>query len=48
MSEMITTCHMRHIFTPVDQTINGNYMQCNILLSENKSIPQSGFAKNNK
>ena len=31
---------------PINQ-INGIYMQCNILLNENKSIPQSIFAKKN-
>ena len=46
MNEMIATHHMRHIFMPVNQIINGIYMQCNILLNENKSIPQSVFAKN--
>ena len=40
-------CPMRHICTPADQTINGIYMQCNILLNENKSIPQGVFTKKN-
>ena len=39
MNEMITTHHVRHIFTPIDQTIARIHMQCNILLNENKSIP---------
>ena len=29
---------MRHICMPTNQTINGIYIQCNILLNENKSI----------
>ena len=45
---MIVTHHMRHISMPVNQTINKIYMQCNILLNENKSMPQSVYARNNK
>ena len=36
-------CPMRHIFMPVNQTINGICMRCNILLNDNKSIPQIVF-----
>ena len=32
---------VRHIFMPVDQTINGIRMHSNILLNDNKSIPQT-------
>ena len=39
MNEMVTTCHIRHISMPVDQTINEIYMQCNNLLNESNSIP---------
>ena len=38
---------MRHICMPINQTINGIYMQCNILLHENKSIQQHVYAKKN-
>ena len=38
---------MRHICMPTNQTINDIYIQCNILLNENKSVPQSVFAKKN-
>ena len=48
MNEMIMTHHVRHIFMPIDQTINKIYMQCNILLNQNNSIPQTVFAKNNQ
>ena len=39
---------MRHSFTPIDQTINGNCMQCNILLNQDNSIPKTAFTNNNK
>ena len=41
-------CPMRHFFTPGEQTINGICMHCNILLNDNKSIPQTVFTNNNK
>ena len=34
---------MRHFFTPDEQTINGICIHCNILLNDNKSIPQTVF-----
>ena len=48
MNEMVTTCHVRHIFTPVNQIMNKICMQYNNLLNENNSIPQSVFAENNQ
>ena len=48
MNEMIMTCHVRHIFMPVDKKINEIYLQCNNLLDQNNSIPQTDFAKNNQ
>ena len=39
---------MRHIFMSVDQTINGIIMHHNVLLNDNKSIPQTVFTNNNK
>ena len=45
--EMPMRCPMRHIYTPVNQTINGIYIQCNIWLNENNSIPSTVCAKNN-
>ena len=39
---------MRHFFMPGEQTINGICMHCNILLNDNKSIPQTVFTNNNK
>ena len=39
MNKMIVTHHLRHLSTPINQTINKIYMQHNILLNENKSIP---------
>ena len=41
------TCHVRHIFMPVDQIINKIYLQCNNLLNENNSI-QRVLTKNNQ
>ena len=32
---------VRHICMPADQTIDRIYMQCNLLLNENNSIPQT-------
>ena len=46
--EMSMRHPMRHIFMSVDHTINGICMQCNILLNEHNSIPQSVFANNNQ
>ena len=48
MNEIVVTHHVRHIFMPVDQIINKIYLQCNNLLNENNSIPQTVFAKNNQ
>ena len=45
---MIMTHHVQHIFMPINQTINWICMQCNILLNEHNSLPQSIFAKNNQ
>ena len=46
--EMSVRCPVRHIFMPVEQTINGICMQCNILLDDNKPITQTVFTYNNK
>ena len=32
-NQTITTCHMRHIFTPIDQTIKKLFISCNYLLN---------------
>ena len=32
-NEMITTCHMRHIFMPIDQTDEKLFISCNNLLN---------------
>ena len=39
---------IRHFFTSGEQTINGICMHCNMLLNDNKSIPQTVFTKNTK
>ena len=36
-------CPVRHIFMPVEQTINGTCMQCNNLLNDSKPILQTVF-----
>ena len=46
--EMSVGRPMRQFFTPGEQTINGICMHCNILLNDNKSIPQTVFTNNNK
>ena len=48
MSKMIATCHVRHIFMPINQNFKKIYAQCNNLLNQNNSIPQTVFAKNNQ
>ena len=45
MNKMIVTHHIRHICMPVNQTINGICMQCNILLEQKKSTPMKHFCK---
>ena len=49
MNEMIMTCHVRHIFMPIDQNIKKIYLQCNHLLfnllNQNNSILQTVFCK---
>ena len=32
-NEMITTCHVRHIFMPIDQTDEKLFISCNNLLN---------------
>ena len=44
---MDATHHIRHIFTPINQNINKIYLQCNNLLNQNYSIPQTVLGKNN-
>ena len=45
MNEKVMTCPIRHIFIPIDQIINRVHLQCNNLLNEHNSIPQTVFAK---
>ena len=38
-NKMIVTCHIRHIFMPIDQNIKKIYLQCNNLLNQNNEQP---------